>query len=201
MTEHQSIRSSLETALSKLLPIPKVPKEYQAPKPPRLLSWVPHGKLEDTLYELKLKGFANEILALNSQRTNPIKYSARGWCYLLEGLQKIHKGEFGACQEAITDCRKIGLLPMDFVAEDQDVTRHFQGIFNASDPAESLRSIKQEVFEFLMNLHLYTTDYWKDEKYYLMMCVEKGDLLSLFRPICKKYYIPTVSSKGCLHYQ
>jgi hypothetical protein len=196
MTEHRSIRTSLGTTLNKILPIPKVPKEYHAPPPPKLLSWVPHGRLGDAFYELKLEGFANEILALNSQRTNPIKYSARGWCYLLEGLKKIHKGEFSACQNAITDCRKAGLLSMDFVAEDQDVTRHFQGIFNASDPAESLRAIKKEVFEFLMNLHSYTTDYWKGEKYYLMMCVEKGDLLSLFRPICKKYYIPNVSSKG-----
>jgi len=196
LTEYRSIRSSLEIALNRVLPIPRVPRVYQAPVPLRPLSWVPHGRLGNPLYELKLEKFAHEILTLDSRRTHPVKYSTRGWCYLLEGLQKIDKGEFDACQGAITDCRKIGLLPMDFIAEDQDETRRFQGIFWASAPAECLRSIKQEVLEFLTNLHLYTTDYFKGEEYYLMMCVEKGDLLSLFRPICRRYRVPIVSSKG-----
>jgi len=87
-------------------------------------------------------------------------------------------------------------LPIDFVSEDQDETRRFQGIIEASDPADCLLNMKDEVSRMLENLASYTTDYWADERYYLMMCVEKGDLLRLFKPICDEYRVPIVSSKG-----
>jgi hypothetical protein len=195
-SDYETISSVMEKAFNKVLPIPKTPRVYHPPPPPKPLSWVPHGRLEDYTYEERLEDFANEIKAIESQRTNPVKYSSRGWCYLLEGLGKINKGEFDACQKAINDCRKIGLLPIDFVAEDQDVTRRFQGIIEASDPADCLRNIKDEASRMLENLPSYTTDYWIGEEYYVMMCVEKGDLLNLFKPICDEYHVPIVSSKG-----
>jgi hypothetical protein len=186
----------MEKAFKKVLPIPKVPRMYQPPPPPKPLSWVPHGRLGDYNYEERLEDFANEILVIDSQRTNPVKYSSRGWCYLLEGLGKIHKGEFDACQKAINDCRKIGLLPIDFVAEDQDITRRFSGIHEASNPTVLLEELKSQVEHLLNNLPSFTTDYWIGEKYYLMMCVEKGDILNLFKPICDEYHVPIVNSKG-----
>lgn len=106
-----SISLLMEKAFKKVLPIPKVPRIYHPPPPPKPLSWVPHGRIGDYNYERRLKDFADEILAIDAQRTKPLKYSARGWCYLLEGLGKINKGEFDACEKAINDCRKIGLLP------------------------------------------------------------------------------------------
>jgi len=197
MSRHSdSIGSLMEKAFNKVLPIPKTPRVYRPPPPPRPLSWIPHGRLGDHAYEERLQDFALEIRAIDSQRTNPVKYSSRGWCYLLEGLGKIDKGEFNSCQKAINDCRKIGLLSIDFVREDQDETRHFQGIIEASDPADSLLKIKGDVSSILNNLPSYTTDYWVGEEYYVMMCVEKGDLLSLFKPICDEYRVPIVSSKG-----
>ena len=186
----------MEKAFNRVLPIPKTPREYHPPPPPRPLSWVPHGKVGEQAYEGRLKSFAAEIKAIEHQRTSSVKYSARGWCYQLEGLSKIGKGEFGACQKAINDCRKIGLLPIDFVAEDQDSTRHFKGIHNASDPTVLLRQIRDDVGEMLDSLPSNVTDYWIGEKHYLMMCVEKGDLLNLFKPICSEYHVPLVSSKG-----
>lgn len=186
----------MEAAFNKILPIPKTPRVYRPPPPRRPLTWIPHGRIGDLVYEMRLKSFANEILAINSQRTHPIKYSSRGWCYLLEGLGKIHKGEFNATQKAINDCRKIGLLPIDFVAEDQDITRRFQGIHVASKPSVKLEQLKKDVEEMFDNLPSYTTDYWVGEKYYVMMCVEKGDILNLFKPVCDEYHVPIVSSKG-----
>jgi len=191
-----SMGALMEKAFNRVLPIPKTPREYHPPPPPRPLSWVPHGKVGEQAYEERLKSFAAEIKAIEHQRTSSVKYSARGWCYQLEGLGKIGKGEFGACQKAINDCRKIGLLPIDFVAEDQDTTRHFKGIHNASDPTVLLRQIRDDVGEMLDSLPSNVTDYWIGEKYYLMMCVEKGDLLNLFKPICSEYHVPLVSSKG-----
>jgi hypothetical protein len=191
-----SISVRMEKAFDKVLPIPKTPRIYRSPPPPKPLSWVPHGRLEDTVYLERLQHFASEILAIDSQRTNRMKFSSRGWCYVLEGLGKIHKGEFSACQKAINDCRKKGYLPIDFVAEDQDVTRRFRGIHVASDPSIELLELKQNVEEILGDLPSRITDYWTNEKYYVMMCVEKGDILLLFEPICKEYHIPIVSSKG-----
>jgi len=191
-----SIGDVMQKAFNKVLPIPKTPRVYHLPPPPKPLSWIPHGQIGDENYEERLELFASEIKVIDSQRTKSVKYSSRGWCYLLEGLGKITKGEFQSCQTAINDCRKIGLLPIDFVREDQDETRHFQGIIEASDPSAILTKIKNDVSQMLDKLPSLTTDYWKDEKYFIMVCVEKGDILGLFRPVCDEYHVPIVSSKG-----
>jgi hypothetical protein len=186
----------LEKLLNRVVPIPRQPKPYRSPPPPKPVSWVPKGKLGNQNYEARLDDFAPEILAIDAQRTQRIRYSGRGWCYLLEGLAKIDKGDFNSCQKAINDCRKTGRLPIDFVADDQDETRRFRGIFEASDPAGQLRELQDRVRSFWEDLPSQTTDYWNGEKHYLMMCVEKGDLLRLFEPVCREYRVPVVSSKG-----
>jgi len=192
-----SLSRMLERAFNKVLPIPKVPRIYRPPPPKRPLSWVPHGRLGNPLYEERLKDFAREILVIDAQRSKRVeKLSSRGWCYVIEGFGKIQKGEFDACQKAINDCRKIGLLPIDFVAEDQDITRRFQGIHEALDPAVLLERLKGNIEEMLRDIPSCMTDYWEGEKYYVMMCVEKGDILNLFKPICEKYHVPIVNSKG-----
>jgi len=196
MNRNTSIGVSMEKAFDKILPIPKQPKIYRMPPPDRPLSWVPHGSIGDLNYEQRLESFANEVLHIESQKTSRIKYSSRGWCYLLEGLGKIDKGEFPACQKAINDSRKLGFLPIDFVAEDQDQTRHFKGIHVASEPHVQLSELKEDVETMLRDLPSKTTDYWTGEQYYVMMCVEKGDLINLFKPVCDQYHVPIVSSKG-----
>jgi hypothetical protein len=190
------IQEDMKKIFKKVLPIPKTPREYHYSPPFKPLSWVPHGKVGDESYENRLIDFANEIKAIDSQRTKKVKYSSRGWCYLLEGLQKINKGEFNACQKAINDCRKTGLLPIDFVAEDQDVTRRLSGFVGAYNPADLLSRAKHEVESLFRSLASLTTDYWAGEKYYVMMIVEKGDLRNLFEPICDEYNVPIASSKG-----
>lgn len=191
-----SIGSAMEKAFDKVLPIPKQPRKYRTYIPKRPLTWVPHGSIGNIDYKERLESFANEILHINNQRTSKIKYGSRGWCYLLEGLQKIHKGEFTAAQKAINDCRKLGLLPIDFVAQDQDQTRHFKGIHVASNPEVELSELKTDIEDMLEGLPSKTTDYWIGEEHYLMMCVEKGDLINLFKPVCDRYHVPIVSSKG-----
>ena len=191
-----SISQALEKAFDKVLPIPKTPRVYRPPPPPKPLSWVPSGKLGDDAYEERLADFAREIRGIDTMRTVKIKSSSRGWCYALEGLGKIDKGEFDKTAKAINDCRKIGLLPIDFVAEDQDETRRFAGIHEASNPAVLLKKLKDEVDEMLEALPAHTTDYWEGEKYYLMICTEKGDLRNLFKPVCDEYHVPIVNSKG-----
>lgn len=191
-----SIGSAIEKAFNKVLPIPKQPRKYRYYTPKRPLTWVPHGSVGNYDYEERLEKFANEVLLIDRQRTKKVKYSSRGWCYLLEGLGKIHKGEFTAAQKAINDCRKLGLLPIDFVAQDQDQTRHFKGIHVACEPESQLEELKTDIEDMLEGLPSKTTDYWIGEEYYLMMCVEKGDLINLFKPVCDQYHVPIVSSKG-----
>jgi len=192
----RSISQALEKAFDKVLPIPKTPRVYHPPPTPKPLSWIPTGQIGNEVYEMRLESFANEIKALQRARSSRVKYSGRGWCYALEGLGKIDKDEFAKCEKAINDCRKIGLLTIDFVAEDQDETRRFAGIHEASNPTVILENLRNDINKMLENLPAYTTDYWVGEKYYLMMCVEKGDLRNLFKPICDEYHIPIVSSKG-----
>lgn len=196
MNRNTSIGSAMEQAFNKVLPIPKQPKRYHYYTPNRALTWVPHGTIGNGDYHERLEKYANELYLINSQRTSTVKYSSRGWCYLLEGLGKIHKGEFTAAQKAINDCRKLGYLPIDFVAQDQDQTRHFKGIHEACEPDAKLSQLKEDIAEMLLGLPSDTTDYWTGEKYYLMMCVEKGDLINLFKPTCDRYHVPLVSSKG-----
>lgn len=195
-SRYESISLVMEKAFKKVLPIPKTPRIYTPPPPPKPFSWVPHGSLGNQVYERRLKDFAREILAIDAQVVKRVKYSSRGWCYLLEGLGKITKDEFKACQKAINDCRKLGLLPIDFVAEDQDLTRRFMGIHEAADPTAFLERLKEDVEDMLNKLPSLSTDFWEGEEYYVMMCVEKGDILNLFKPICNEYHVPIVSSKG-----
>lgn len=142
----RSISQALERAFDKVLPIPKTPRVYHPPPPPKPLSWVPSGKIGDGAYEGRLADFAREIKAIDAKRTIKIRFSSRGWCYALEG-QWINKGEFSKTEKAINDCRKIGLLPIDFTAEDQDETRRFAGIHEASDPTVLLEKLKDDVNE------------------------------------------------------
>jgi hypothetical protein len=191
-----SLSGLMEKAFDKILPVPKTPRIYHPPPPGRPVSWVPHGQLGNCIYEDRLLDFAREIKAINAMKTHTVKYSSRGWCYLLEGLGKIDKGEFNAAQKAINDCRKIGYLPIDFVAEDQDETRRFQGIHEAAEPNTLLKRLENDVKAMLENLPSLTTDYWTNEQFYLMMCVEKGDILNLFEPVCQQYHVPIINSKG-----
>ena len=191
-----SIADLLKATFDEILPIPKTPRVYRPPPPQKPVSWAPSGSLKGYIYRERLRDFAQEIKAIGARRTKRIKYSTRGWCYLLEGLGLIDKGEFRKAQKAINDCRKLGLLPIDFVAADQDLTRRFAGIHEAADPADRIKKLKEDIEGMLEKLPSYTTDYWQDEVYYLMMCVEKGDIRNLFKPICDEYHVPVVSSKG-----
>ena len=130
------------------------------------------------------------------------KISSRGWAYQLENYRIINKDEFGRIQNMINKCRKNGLLPIDFVAEES--SRKFEEIWKIRDntPEEeilnSLKSIKEVPY------YVYTgkenkssnVDYWNGEEYYIQVLVEKVDLLTLFKPICEKYKIPIANSKG-----
>lgn len=121
------------------------------------------------------------------------KVSARGWCYQLEMEGLITKAQFDRVETLINKCRKLGILPIDFTAEEEG--RKFSGVENpnTNTPVEEMRSwivasMQSEIY--------YTPNWWEGEKYYIQMLVEKIDLKTLFLPVCKKYHIPIATSKG-----
>ena len=54
------------------------------------------------------------------------KVSSRGWGYILEQRGLINKSQFDKVEAWINHCRKNGLLPVDFVAE--EAARAFSNI-------------------------------------------------------------------------
>lgn len=121
------------------------------------------------------------------------KVSSRGWGYILEQHGLITKDQFNKVEDAINRCRREGLLPVDFVAE--EAARAFSNVEvpTTDSPAEHLTSW----VKYALNSHeLFTPDWWEDENVYIQMVVEKIDLVTLFEPICAKFHIPIANAKG-----
>ena len=138
-----------------------------------------------------LEAFADELLEIDE--STGFKVSSRGWCYQLEGLGLVTKQEFNRINNLINECRKNGMLPIDFVAEEE--ARNFHGVWkpDTDSPPENVQSWIEATLNAGDN---YNPDYWDGEKYYIQMLVEKVDLVSLFKPVCEDYYIPVATSKG-----
>lgn len=121
------------------------------------------------------------------------KVSARGWNYIMENRNIITKNEFDRVEAAINRCRKEGLLPVDFVAEED--ARAFHNVRKPSDGTvkDTLSWMLQDVLD---GQKYFEPDWWDGEKYYVQMLVEKIDLKTLFTPIVEKYKIPIANAKG-----
>lgn len=121
------------------------------------------------------------------------KVSSRGWGYILEQQGMITKDQFDKVEGLINKCRKNGMLPVDFVGEEESrsfkevhlpstdtMPEHIQGWLNAAMACDQY----------------FSPDWWEGEEYYIQMVVEKIDLVTLFQPICAKFHIPIANSKG-----
>lgn len=147
--------------------------------------------LDGKLTREQLEDFAEGLQAMS--RTIGFKVSARGWCYLLEGKRVINKDQFDRAENYINKCRKEGLLPVDFVAEEEG--RQFSGVETAND--ETLLEFIRSYIEAPLNCYQwYGPNWWENEEYYIQMLVEKIDLKTLFSPVCEEYFIPIATSKG-----
>ena len=103
----------------------------------------------------ELTEFANTLIQIDKK--TGFKVSSRGWAYQLEGLGLITKGEFNRVQNLINECRKNGLLPIDFVAEEG--ARKFNGIHQPD--TESMRDyVRSWIEATLCAGDSYQPDYW-----------------------------------------
>ena len=94
-------------------------------------------------FDSDLARFAEGISEINSALG--FKCSARGWCYVLEEVAGLSKGDFDKAGNVIVLCRKRGLLPLDIVAEDEK--RSFYNVQNVSDctPEEYAEAMLMEL--------------------------------------------------------
>lgn len=137
------------------------------------------------------RNFATEIELLSNQIG--FRLSSRGWAYQLEGFGLITKDEFDSVQGSINKLRKNGLLPIDFTAEEQG--RKFKGIEWPTE--DSIPEFTKKYLEVTLECEdYYTSNWWDDEDHYIQMIVEKIDLVSLFKPVCRNYHIPIATTSG-----
>lgn len=155
-------------------------------------------------YNQQLKGFAEGLIQLQTKIAGKLyedldekdKISARGWCYLLEGLKLIDKTQFDYAQRLINHCRKEGFLPIDFVASDQ--ARKFFHVEDIQVETKDYRVWVNNHLRYTRHLYRYKTDitFWENQEYYIQMMVEKIDVRNLFDDICANYHIPISNAKG-----
>lgn len=139
----------------------------------------------------RLAEFAQEMEKISGRIG--FRVSARGWCYLLEQARMINKDEFDKAESLINKCRREGLLPVDFVAEED--SRAFVGVEEPTNG--SVKSVlKWMCGDVLKGDKYFTPDWWNGENYYVQMLVEKIDLKTLFEPVTSEYHVPIANSKG-----
>ncbi|MDP2363158.1 MAG: hypothetical protein Q8M94_05245, partial [Ignavibacteria bacterium] len=117
---------------------------------------LPKGKNK----HLKMDEFIKQVKEIQTLVVKPM--SARGWGYFLEGENVITKAEIDLVEGLINDCRKSGLLPIDFTAEEEG--RQFSGIEEPTErtPVEYMKGFLEAV---LKCEDWYTPDWWIGEKY------------------------------------
>lgn len=147
--------------------------------------------LTKTATRERLYEFGKELQEI-SDRVG-FKQSSRGWCYQLEVEGLITKAEFDKIENLINRCRKEGILPIDFTAEEEG--RQFSGV-EIPDTDTPVEDLRYWIENTLTTEERYNPDWWEGEDYYIQMVVEKIDLKTLFEPVCKKYKIPIATSKG-----
>lgn len=147
----------------------------------------------------KIREFADILMRM--QERIDFRVSSRGWCYLMEQAGYINKSQFNKVDLAINRCRKEGLLPVDFVAEED--ARAFSNVEIPNvfrdewDDKREISGILEWMLRDVLNGdRYYTPDWWDGEECYIQMLVEKIDLKTLFEPICAEYHIPIANAKG-----
>lgn len=140
---------------------------------------------------IDLEEFAQYIVDLSEEIG--FRVSSRGWAYLLETRRLINKDQFDRVTNLINKCRKRGILPIDFIAEES--SREFQNV-EKPDEENIIRKFGRYLNIAQKAPELYTPNWWEGEEYYIQMVVEKVDLVTLFQPVCEDYHICIANSRG-----
>ncbi len=143
-------------------------------------------------YNQEMINFSNDMK--HFQKGVDFKISARGWCYQLEGFNNaIDKSQFNDAEKVINECRKTGLLPLNFTADDEKRMPSFVAK-NDGDIDHTLKSWR--------NSMIFSTTKYKPTLLsehtgtHIEVFVEKKDLVGLFSKVCKKYQIAISNGGG-----
>lgn len=157
--------------------------------------------LPNTKYQrriIQIKAFAKTIKQIQDKLITPTlggKLGSRDWAYRLEGENIITKRKMDAAERLINECRKKGLLPIDFVKE--DITRKFSYV---EKPDRDIDEFIEKHFKILLKWvdisKFFISDFWEDKDCYIQILVEKAIIKDLFEPICDKFQIRIGNAKG-----
>jgi hypothetical protein len=118
----------------------------------------------------------------------------RGWCYLLEE-HGLLKGDFGRAEDLLAACRIRGWLDLDICREDD--ARTWQNLHEAVHDTTAEQHAAA-ILDSVRHQHRFWTPFgfWDDQPVYLMLLVEKIDLVSLWSGTCDAWHLPYANMKG-----
>jgi hypothetical protein len=118
----------------------------------------------------------------------------REWCYLLEP-HGLSKGDFDRAEELIGDCRKKGLLPLDFTtdaSESKWAASNVEVIH--ADPEAKAEGIVAYIEQ--AEAYYHPVSFWDFQANYVEVLVEKSSLKSLGNEVCAEYAVPCSIAGG-----
>jgi hypothetical protein len=122
------------------------------------------------------------------------RVSSRGWCYVLEELGSLLKGDFDVAQSLINDCRKSGRLPLNICSDDDGRAPEGLEVIDDDDVEDEAAFILDYVLRAQNDFNPFS--FWDYQDKYIEILTEKVDLKSLFSRICRQYHIPITNSSG-----
>jgi len=158
------------------------------------------------LYQQQLDQFCEHLIKLKS--TLDFIPSVRGWCYYLEGLNVITKGQFDVAQRIINDCRKSGQLPIDICSVDESRTADNVSYYSSDGidvedwSYHRALSIKYEIENIVEDAtrnpasDYYPYDWHDFQTHYVELMTEKIDLIGIFKPVCQQYNVAYSNRRG-----
>ena len=147
---------------------------------------------KEVRYQQEKQAFYGALLEIDS--SIDITVSSRGWCYLLEEYG-LTKGEFSRAEKLINDGRKDGSLPTDICSDDD--ARSLDGVETISPnrPEAHAEHLIHNVLEYYIARYTPHSQ-WEEQDSFIIMAVEKKDLLGIFSPVCEQYGVPLANFKG-----
>ena len=95
----------------------------------------------------------------------------------------------------IIECRKKGLLPLNFVGEDAPRASINVEKLDAADPEDEAKRWVNYVDK--AHTHYDPLSLWEFQDNYVEMLVEKVGLKNLFAPVCERYHVALGNTRGC----
>ena len=100
----------------------------------------------------------------------------RGWCYILEVYGTLAKGDFDRAEKLIGECRKNGLLPLDFTTDDDGGKSAFSHVEEVEDRTPDEQAIVIANYVNQAEEYWDPVSFWDFQDCYLESVVEKSAL-------------------------